>query len=1342
MKNDLGWARMLGWLVNHSLQAGLLVLIVLAVQWAFRRQLTARWRFALWWIVLARLLLPFNPQSAVSLFNLVQPAVPLERVSAQPVPDKTAGLERRGLPPETAPDSPASLGLPLAVNVPPPVAVVLPAAASPRWPNHPPTKTAWWVYEYVFPGLAGLWGAGVLALSGLVLVQLLRFNQKLNRAAMAPNHVLQNFLDDCRAEFGVTRPVELLETAAVQSPALFGLLRLRLLLPRGMAERFTRAELRFVFLHELAHVKRGDLWGNWLVTGLQILHWFNPLVWLGFARLRADRELACDELALLRAGDQASTAYGETVVKLLESLSRPAAIPGLVGILEDRKQMRRRIFMIANFRRPGRASMLAGLLLAVVAAAALTDAQSSRPGPGEARLKVGNDASMPTNSPEGFASYLSEANNVAGSLDPNRQPVDPPRPTVTNGPVMNVLVLDDATGQPLAGAEVLAPNQSAFQGGRENAPRWLTEPSGTARIHLGESSSNTIWHLSWFTLSVRKPGYASSGMSWSAGNGDVRPGLPGDITLRLKRGTTAGGVVVDEAGVPQAGLQVRVFGSGYSYANFQELHQSYAEFWNDATGSLLPVTDQAGHWQVKDFPVLLPNVAVEFIRPDGSREKFRYPGEADNVNEPQGAPLDLAALLAGEARFVLKAGYELHGLVVDSRGQPLPGVRIQTGYGMGNIELAGAVRSDAGGHFVLAHLHHRQVILTADATGHAITSLIVDLPSNQPEVRLPMADLAPLQIHVRDGGGQPVVGASVTAGAYPTEGQLLDFAGATDSQGNLIWTNAPVSECSLVATAPRSTLSQKIRRTPEQREVTFHLRAGMDKSIIVHARVRDAQTGLPVKLGSARYQSGDREGFKWSADVLATGFHLELPASRFRSGMYPSFQMQLKAEGYATLTTPWRDFDEGDWDASFTMESASAAQGTVTLADGSPASGARLWTRTEDVAGTLFINRPDTYYGDRMIKIQTDAQGRFILPEVPEDQPMTFTHSNGFLSVPAAAVKRNHNVRLQPWGRVAGVLKIGGQTKGGVSVDLAQLQWFQKMDYTLTYSTTTGPDGSFAFEHVPAGEYKLYRHRTKTGIVTEDHPMPLVVKPGETTTLDYSNPGRAVIGQAVPSDPQLVVDWLHDDNTLTLKLPPLAAERVSFIDYATEKAFQAANNDSFQKPEFLNQARAARTYVLAFEPDGSFRAEDIPPGTYELKIAVTKPDPQNQFQAFNQSRDVLASLTREVVVPAGETPFDLGTLPVTIKGGDGKKPSPPLNFTATKLDGQTVRLDQFRGQYVVLAFWALWSDRSPDGLKGCQHCKPVSTRTRAWLFSASIWMTMPGRSPRPSRTGVIHGPRR
>jgi beta-lactamase regulating signal transducer with metallopeptidase domain len=1293
--------RFLAILGRNSVEAGVLVVVVLLAQWFFGKRIAPRWRCGLWMLVMARLLLPVSAGSVVSLFNLIPRSGSLQTaVASRPVPQEAkqsvvqkslavpaAELAPRintGAPPEAAPNPNSATESPI-----PPLPVNSKTETKPVVSAAAPAKIPW-------PSiLFATWLAGFAFFAGYMLTSSFRIRRQFARLEPVTDAGLLALLRDCRERLGVRGDLSLSESPDIVTPALYGFLKPKLLLPCGFIGRFSAKELRFILLHELAHVKRRDILFNWLAAILQILHWFNPLIWFGFARWRADRELACDALALEAAGAGQNQEYGQTILRLLENFKHRVAVPGLVGILEDKKQLQRRIRMIAGFRPSKGFGLVSAVLFAGLGVVCLTDAQNKAP------VSAGKASSS--------ATVQSVPQAEASS-----------RPVVTNGPPMNVTVLDDATGLPLENVEVFAPNEASFFGRQENAPRWLTDKSGIATIRLGESPSNSVWQMTWFTLSARKEGYAPSGRSWSNGSKDVRLGLPKEITLRLKHGTIAGGVVADEAGVAQAGIQVRVFGSGYSYERFQEQNQGYSEFWNDSAGSTLPVTDAAGRWQVKDFPTDLPNVAIEFIRTDGSVEKFRYPPVAVNMNEPQGDPLDLAALLSGNARFVLKSGYVLHGLVVDFQDRPLPGVLIKTGYGMVNLEHAGEVRSDEAGHFVLQHLNHRQVILTADAAGCAITSLVVDLHSNLPEVRLQMGELSPLSIHVEDGDGKAIADAKVSSEFHGTEGQLLDFAGTTDPQGNLTWTNAPVSTFSLAAVSPTSALRQQIHLTPNQREVTFRLRAGMDKGIIVNARVNDAKTGAPVKLESVKYQTADREGFKWDTEVSGSGFHLALPATQFRPGMYPTFQLQLKAEGYATLATPWRDFDEGDWDASFVMEPAGTAGGTVMLPDGSPAAGARLWTRAEDTDGTLFINRPDAYYGDRMVKAQADANGKFILPDVPDDQPVIFTITNGFLSTSAGEVKRNPNVRLQPWGRVAGVLKIAGKPRGGVSINLAMLQWFPKVGFNLIYSTSTAPDGSFAFEHVPAGEYKLYRYVPRNGqIITEDHPLPLVVKAGETVKIEYSNPGRAVIGHAMPDKPELSVDWLNNDDTLILKQPPLGTISVNPKDYATEKAFQAAYNDSYQSPERLEQAREARTYLLAFDQDGSFRADDIPPGTYELKIQVTKPDPNNRDNPFRQPENELGSITREIVVPPGDTPFDLGTLVVPMKD-DGKRAT-AVDFAAQTLDGKPVSLAQFKGKYVLLAFWALWSERSTEHLVDFQKLQTeLSHDNRVAFLGASL----------------------
>jgi hypothetical protein len=188
-------------------------------------------------------------------------------------------------------------------------------------------------------------------------------------------------LAECCERLGMQKRPTLLESIAFSSPALHGLFRPRLLLPKGFAERFSPAELRFVFLHELAHLKRCDLPLNWVMVALQVMHWFNPLVWFGFARWRADRELACDAMALEIAGQEQSVDYGRTILRLLETVARPMSTPGLVGILEDKRQLRRRIDMIASYIPARGWSRLAMLLIGGLAVIGLTDAQSRSESP-------------------------------------------------------------------------------------------------------------------------------------------------------------------------------------------------------------------------------------------------------------------------------------------------------------------------------------------------------------------------------------------------------------------------------------------------------------------------------------------------------------------------------------------------------------------------------------------------------------------------------------------------------------------------------------------------------------------------------------------------------------------------------------------------------------------------------------------------------------------------------------------------------------------------------------------------------------------------------------------------
>ena len=252
MNGNPGWDIGVNWLLSHSWQAGLLVLLVLAVQLIFRRRLTNRWRFALWWIVLARLLLPFNPTSEVSLFNFLSPNIRLETPRAATAPQVHPDVQTTSTtsPLEGTPavqnDAASVPVTPAPANIVPQetsVAVMVPAASQATHPQSIQFR------EYAKPVMLGIWMTGMFAFTSVIIFQVLRFRRKLAHHTAPAEARLQQLFADCQREFACSRRIELLETDAVQSPALFGLLRLRLLLPRGTGDQFSDRELRYIFLH-------------------------------------------------------------------------------------------------------------------------------------------------------------------------------------------------------------------------------------------------------------------------------------------------------------------------------------------------------------------------------------------------------------------------------------------------------------------------------------------------------------------------------------------------------------------------------------------------------------------------------------------------------------------------------------------------------------------------------------------------------------------------------------------------------------------------------------------------------------------------------------------------------------------------------------------------------------------------------------------------------------------------------------------------------------------------------------------------------------------------------------
>ena len=303
-------------LLNLSISASWLVLAVLVLRLVSKR--SPKWmNVLLWGIVALRLVLPFSIESALSLIpsaETVSPAV----VQFAPAPTITSGVS------------------------------VIDNAVNPSLSEHfSAVPTASVNPLYVWTEIAGwVWLIGLGAMLLYALVSYLRLRRRVSVSLPIQDHI---YLCD-----------------AISSPFILGVVKPRIYLPSGLDE----VQRQNVLAHEQAHLARRDHWWKPLGFALLAVYWFNPVLWLAYALLCRDIELACDERVIRTMDESAVKTY--STVLLACSMPRKAAITcplafGEVGVKE-------RVKNALHYKKPAFWVVAASVAVCVVVAVCfLTD---------------------------------------------------------------------------------------------------------------------------------------------------------------------------------------------------------------------------------------------------------------------------------------------------------------------------------------------------------------------------------------------------------------------------------------------------------------------------------------------------------------------------------------------------------------------------------------------------------------------------------------------------------------------------------------------------------------------------------------------------------------------------------------------------------------------------------------------------------------------------------------------------------------------------------------------------------------------------------------------------------
>ncbi len=296
-------------LVNMSISASWIVLAVVLLRLVLKK--APKWiTVLLWGIVALRLICPFTVESVMSLIPSAQ------TVSPSIVTDTVPTI---------------NTGIPVLNNV---VNPVISQSFTPA-PGESTNPLQIWI-----PILTAAWLVGVAILLVYTAISYFRVKHRIGTAVLLRSNIYQS--------------------ERVVSPFVLGIVKPRIYLPFYMNE----ADMPHVIAHEQAHIRRKDHIWKPLGFLLLTLHWFNPLMWLGYVLLCRDIELACDEKVIKTLDRDARADYSQALLSCSVNRRMIAACPlafGEVGV-------KGRVKSVLNYKKPAFWLILAAIVACIALA--------------------------------------------------------------------------------------------------------------------------------------------------------------------------------------------------------------------------------------------------------------------------------------------------------------------------------------------------------------------------------------------------------------------------------------------------------------------------------------------------------------------------------------------------------------------------------------------------------------------------------------------------------------------------------------------------------------------------------------------------------------------------------------------------------------------------------------------------------------------------------------------------------------------------------------------------------------------------------------------------------------
>lgn len=291
------------YIITASIYGSTVGIIIYILKSTVLRKLSAKWQFLMWLVMILKLIVPKGPESRISVFNRLGSTIKFTEYELLKFAQK-----------------------------PVQVSSVINGANSVE------------LADILFC----IWLAGVIVAFLWLITSFIIFKIKIRASSSAPDNITREIFSQCREKARVRKSITVVVQEHINTTALYGFFKPRILITRDF-EAMDKSNMQNTFMHELSHFKRGDIAVNYVLLTLGCIHWFNPVIWFLFKKVRCDAELATDELAMGFLKPDEHKGYGITLINILELKMKRCS--GILGIANSKKDIKKRIKAISVYKR-------------------------------------------------------------------------------------------------------------------------------------------------------------------------------------------------------------------------------------------------------------------------------------------------------------------------------------------------------------------------------------------------------------------------------------------------------------------------------------------------------------------------------------------------------------------------------------------------------------------------------------------------------------------------------------------------------------------------------------------------------------------------------------------------------------------------------------------------------------------------------------------------------------------------------------------------------------------------------------------------------------------------------